>query len=848
MHVVERTKSETINMNTITFDESKERFDEFVNNYETYKTINMSESDTRSKLIDTVLIDVLGWDEADIRREGHVDSGYYDYKISIAGFSLIVEAKRQFNDLILPNQNKRKCKLNAIYSSNKDVIDQIRHYLDDCGCDIGVLTNGKQYIIAKFFNTNGIPWKDNNCIVYNGVEDIVNNYVEFWNTLSKESVIRNCGIKQLFDVEMSFSKTVLSSILNKDNEIVRNDLSAKLAPFIDKAFGDIYNSNEEDDDIEFIKECYVENKEVIKNKRELRGLFRDTPPKLNEVVKAVNSDSISHQITDEIESYPSQSSNSATPKPIIIIGSRGAGKTTFLNFLFKNETDGKNLQDNPYLFVNLMKYYTGADCVDFENIYKDLLIQFSDKYPQLNINSLEVLERIYIREINQNKKGVWKYSFENNLDEYQKELASFFKEKMRNSQEHFMAINKYLTREIHKRIVVIFDNADQLSDKIQEQVYLNACSLNTQARFGVVISLREGYYYNWRNRPPFNAFICNAYHIAAPDYGQVLQKRLNYLVKNIQFSKTHSFTGSVGDKQYMLNDDKIEEFFTGIEGSLFGAKNAPILDFLRHMSFPNIREGLNLFKTFLISGYTDVSEYVLRVLFNKGDHIITIPIHEFVKTIALENKLYYNHRSSKIQNLLYPSSPNSDYFIKYYLLKVLDEQLSFEGNINKFIGYSDLLKKFLEYGYREDVVNKELESLLTDNFIETDKVLSDISWNNLPEETFSITITAKGHYYITELINRFYYIELILQDTPLFEKEVYDNLVQKFPIPEKSNGKKDMKVRIDVVQLFMDYLETIEKKSNNALLQTKYGKLVDNMLTGGLRNDLNKLSAIADNR
>lgn len=62
-------------MNTITFDESKDHFDEFVNNYETYKSLNMSESDTRSKLIDTVLIDVLGWNEADIRREGHVDSG-----------------------------------------------------------------------------------------------------------------------------------------------------------------------------------------------------------------------------------------------------------------------------------------------------------------------------------------------------------------------------------------------------------------------------------------------------------------------------------------------------------------------------------------------------------------------------------------------------------------------------------------------------------------------------------------------------------------------------------------------------------------------------------------------------
>ena len=831
-------------MNTITFEKSKENFDEFVRNFETYKTINMSESDTRSKLIDAVLINILGWEETDIVREGHVDSGYFDYRISIAGFSLIIEAKKQFNDFILPNQNKRKCKLSAIYSSNQEVINQIRHYLDDCGCDIGVITNGKQFIIAKFINTNGIPWKQNNCIIYNGVEDIVDNYVEFWNTLSKESVINNRGIKQLYDVEFSFSKTILSSILDKDNEIVRNDLSAKIAPFIDKAFGDIFNSNEEDDDIEFIKECYVENKEVIKNKRELRGLFRDTPPKLNEVIKAINTDSISNQITNDIKSFPSQSANSATPKPIIIIGSRGAGKTTFLNFLFKSESDENSMKDNPYLFVNLMKYYTGMDYVDFENIYKELQIQFCEKYPEYNINSLEVLERIYIKEINQNKKGIWRYYFENNQDEYQKELASFFKNKMSNCQEHFMAINKYLTREIHKRIVVIFDNADQLSDKIQEQVYLNACSINTQARFGVIISLREGYYYNWRNRPPFNAFITNAYHIAAPDYGQVLQKRLNYLIKNIQFNKNHSFTGPVGNKQYMLNEEKIEEFFTGIENSLFGGKNALILDFLRHMSFPNIREGLNLFKTFLVSGYTDVTEYVLRVLFNKGEHTITIPIHEFVKTIALENRLYYNHRSSKIQNLFYPSSPNSDYFIKYYLLKVLDEQLSFEGNINRFLGYNELLTVFHEYGYREDVINMEIESLLSDNFIETDKILSDISWNNLPEENFSITITAKGHYYITELINRFYYIELVLQDTPIFEKGVYEDLVQRFPIPEKSNGKKDMNARIEVVRIFIDYLVEIEKKVNNVLLQTKYGKMIDNILTGGLKSDLLRLGNI----
>lgn len=68
--------------------------------------MDISESDTRSKLIDNLFINVLGWTENDIMREGHVDSGYYDYKISIAGMTFIVEAKKQFVEFLLPS---KKC-------------------------------------------------------------------------------------------------------------------------------------------------------------------------------------------------------------------------------------------------------------------------------------------------------------------------------------------------------------------------------------------------------------------------------------------------------------------------------------------------------------------------------------------------------------------------------------------------------------------------------------------------------------------------------------------------------------------------------------------------------------------
>ena len=169
-------------------DLAKERFLEFIKHYDSFKSEDLTESDTRSKLIDFILKDVLGWSEIDISREGHVDSGYYDYKISIAGFNMVLEAKRQFKDFTIPTGAKH-AKLSTLYKENKEVIDQIKGYLVDLGQSIGVITNGHQFLIAKFVNTNGVPWKDIDCFIYNGLTEIEESFVDFWNNLSKEGII-----------------------------------------------------------------------------------------------------------------------------------------------------------------------------------------------------------------------------------------------------------------------------------------------------------------------------------------------------------------------------------------------------------------------------------------------------------------------------------------------------------------------------------------------------------------------------------------------------------------------------------------------------------------------------------
>lgn len=154
-----------------------------------------------------------------------------------------------------------------------------------------------------------------------------------------------------------------------------------------------------------------------------------------------------------------------------------------------------------------------------------------------------------------------------------------------------------------------------------------------------------------------------------------------------------------------------------------------------------------------------------------------------------------------------------------------------------------MVDEFNKYGYKEDVINQEIEYLIKENLIETDKIISDISWTKLPNNDFSITISAKGHYYVSELVNRFHYFELVLQDTPIGDQKIFNDIQKEFPIPEKS-GKKDLSVRVKIVEMFIEYLRSCITIYENSDLCNKYGNMVENILANGLDKDLKRIKIL----
>lgn len=818
-----------------TIDESKIQFDKFKHNIADFIDSDLNESDTRSKLIDTLLIDVLGWTEHDIKREGKLESGYFDYQVSAPGINFIIEAKRNFNSFSLPSKHK-KAKIKSIIRENEEIIKQIRNYSIDIGLQYGVMTNGRQFIIAKLFNIDGNNWLDNECLIFNNIDDIESRYVEFYNNFSKYAIVNNGGFIFDFPIKKFESNTILSTLIDRDKELVRNSLSIKLTPIIDRIFGEIFSDdNEEDKD--FIDKCFVENSETKKNRDEIDRLFGDRAPQLANISKAVNTDSVKSQISDEINLDEISIRNATPPKPIIIVGSKGAGKTTFINHFLK-VGNGEVLKNHLISYIDLRSFFDAYESFDPFIIASEIIEKTLESYQDLELHSYKVLNRIYHKQIKENDESIWMYDKINNEVEYQRKLSEFIGNARKDSLKHLEFLNKYLIRERRKRIIVIIDNADQYSKEIQEKVFMFSHSLAKGAYCGSIISLREGYYYKWRNSPPFDAYESNVYHITAPKYSEVLLRRIDFTLEALQVEGVSKGENEKGYKVELPNQSVIE-FMSGLKDSLFSDANTELVDYLNYTTYPNIREGLRVFKQFLISGHTNVTDYIIRERFkdpNRSSPQI-IPIFEFVKAISLNNKLYYNSEISIVHNIFIPPHECNDHFLNLYILKDLVNIFESKGPANKYVLSNKLIENFVGLGYRAGIIINALTYLIKNNFIDTDEQLSDVDWELLPKD-LNIGITSKGHYYYKELVTRFHYIDLCLQDTPIFDKESFEKLKSDFPLSDV-NGKRLLSSRLDSVKNFIDYLKLQESKQANNV-KTIYSLITDHICSG-LASDLKRI-------
>ncbi|MEN8929445.1 MAG: hypothetical protein ABF258_05480 [Flavobacteriales bacterium] len=778
------------------YDKAYKKLEEFEAEYKYFKEKYLSETDTRSKILDKLFCEVLGWTEYDIEREGWVRVGFFDYEIKTANFQFVVEAKKNFIDFKLPKTGN-EVSINSVYEGNKDVFNQIRQYIFERGLAFGVITNGSQFIIGQFSNNQGLDWKRGKCIFFKDFEDLKTNFDKFYDLLSKASISKYGKIK--IQKTSNKGKTIVkdSSLRRKNYELVRNKISQHLIPIINKVFEEIYNT----DTLEgkkILEKCYVQNKDVKKYNSELGSIFSDDPPNFDSrIVPVQNTQKTQEQIKGQIFD-----SGSNLPDPIILIGTAGAGKTTFIKYFTDVLLSKKNKKNRPFVYLDF-RLYTSQTIKDTRFIYENIIEQLEDKYPKLNLTKFNILKTIYKKEIIKNKEGTWSFiQDDNKLNE---KIAEFLEEKKKDSIVHLKKITDYLLFQCNKRICVLFDNADQLNDADQKEVFLLGNGINRNLNSMVIISLREGYFYKWKNKPPFNAYQSIVYHITAPPYKVVLEKRIDYVMKQFKFDEIEL----EGDnKTVKFQKGSLEHLFNNLYKTLFSSPNSDVIDFLEETSYPNTRQGLENFKNFLLSGHSKITEYMSLEYGHTGNGV---PIWEFFKSIALDSNYYYEKDKSNVINIFYPSPSNRNHFTKLRLLNYLLTKLNNAQKRKEYFKVSSITSEFLKAGYTLDIIEEELQELFEYKLISTSEYTEDIEEITELDSSSMVSITSVGLYYLKSLIPRFHYLDLVLQDTPIYNDEHYNELEKVFPDCDEY-GNRSLTARYSTVQMFLEYLKEEEKQ------------------------------------
>jgi hypothetical protein len=291
----------------------------------------LSEADVRAKIIDPLFCVGLGWPEEQIRRERQTGSGeFIDYECGRPNTLVVVEAKRATKPFAMPQiTHRRTFALSGLIAADKDLkeaVEQVARYCQDEGCSHAAVTNGIQLVIFKALRSDR-PWRKGEALVFRSPEEILDGFAELWNVLSYPSV-RAGSLPAFFaypDETPRHHKSVISTLANPDEKLVRNELHSELIPVLRTVFEDLTDEQQAD----VLRDCYVYTSQLQATADDFIITITDLPPTYlkGQVEHLQIGRSGAPPIQRAIETIATLRRRGTV---LLLLGGVGAGKTTFL--------------------------------------------------------------------------------------------------------------------------------------------------------------------------------------------------------------------------------------------------------------------------------------------------------------------------------------------------------------------------------------------------------------------------------------------------------------------------------------------------------------------------------------
>ena len=301
---------------------------------EAYKDTIRSEQDTRLKVLNRVLHEVLGWPLDEIATEEQADSsGYVDYKLMVGGLSrFILEAKRDNRDLgVSERAAGRAFKLSGpVFNSPsaKEGIAQAIRYCGQKNAELAAITNGHEWIILRGSRLgDGRDTMDGMAFVFPNLNALTTHFKLFYDLLSYDAVteFRYRAFFQEAEGRPIRTHTFRQPLKSQNSR--RLLPQNKLLNDMDRIMTSFFRRLSGDDDPELLINCFVVTKESHTADERLARISEDLVGRIRELDTAS-----AEQLTELVERVKTTQRNEF----VLLVGTKGAVKSTFLHRFFRH--------------------------------------------------------------------------------------------------------------------------------------------------------------------------------------------------------------------------------------------------------------------------------------------------------------------------------------------------------------------------------------------------------------------------------------------------------------------------------------------------------------------------------
>jgi len=748
----------------------------------------ITESDTRLKIIDPMLADVLGWPVKNTQTSEAAGTGFIDYALHIDDcVRLVVEAKKDSLSFELEDRKAGQAyKLNGptFETSAKAAIDQAIRYNAFKNAELACVTNGREWIIFRANRLgDGHDTLSGKGFVFTSLQSILDNFSLFFGLLSRTSV-SELGYRGYFqEVEgiplrdLSFLKPLRTPDANR--VLSRGSFGQD----IDAIMGSFFTRLKGDHDPDMIQKCFVVTNETNLAEQRISRIAVDLVNK----VKALHTGT-GDQLLELIRAVQSQQRN----RFVLLVGNKGSGKSTFIERFFKHilpedtakwlvpiKVDLSLSEGDPQSIVSWLNKTLLTICE--QAVFTEESPSWDETVGAMFYDVYQRWSRGSMKHLYDSDKVAFKVKFGDHIEQI----------RAKDPHEYIQRLLRHIVHSRKKIPCIILDNTDHFTIPFQEAVFQYARSIYESELCLVIIPITDRTSWQLSRQGATQSFESEALSLPIPSPERIIERRIAYLIGKLRLEDIQQTGTYFIGRGIELDIKHIGSFVEGLNKIFIETKSTSAL--LGSLANYDVRRLLELTKDVMASPQLPLDD-LFKAHITKS--AVSIPEYKIRNAIIKRKyELYPMGNHPYVQNLYalcldVPASPLVGVRVLQYLFDAQAE----DNRERSFVPVDVIYEYLTSIGIQNKVTTHYLEALLLSGLIfEYDPTVTAV------EAATRVEISPSGITHLNWSTTDEDYIKAMRDVTPVRDKRVYDELKQCLQDGYSQTWKKS-------ISAFMDYL------------------------------------------